>query len=222
MNLFQVCVINPKEKKTKTIISSSKSKQIMEMTKIVLIIQFTFSLTCLLIQFYALCSIRWASFESRIELGLIEEHGHYGLWSMCTYRKLIPAQVDDDGHIIMDSDCDSIDTYFIPGHPRAFISFFVICHTMALFIFCSMVSFRLIESYYDTWNNNNNSNDDLEMNTTKLKRFFIIVNRLMANRIQMQNDEEYYLRTQIRNKLYAISIAGMFGMKIVKKKLKNF
>ncbi|XP_027204245.2 uncharacterized protein LOC113797969 [Dermatophagoides pteronyssinus] len=181
----------------------------MEMSKIVLIIQFTFALTCLLIQFYAICSARWASFESRIELGLIEEHGHYGLWSMCTYRKLIPAQVDDDGRIIIDSDCDSMDTFFTPDHPKVFISFFVICHALALIIFCSMILFRLIELYHDSWNTNS---DDLEMNTTKMKRFFIIASRLMANRIQTRNDEEYYVRTQIRNKLYAISVAVLSTM----------
>lgn len=143
---------------------------------------------------------------------MIEERGHYGLWSMCTVRPSISNVKEyndnDDEKLSFVSDCDSMDTYFTPGHSRGFIAFFVICHLLSLIVYSSLVLFRLIELYYEYWNRNDN---DLEMNPNGAKRFLIIIHRLMMKRVNLCNDQEQYLRTQLRNKLYAISIAGMLN-----------
>lgn len=129
---------------------------------------------------------------------------------MCTVRPSMSNNefTDNDDKLLFISDCDSMDTYFTPSHSRGFIAFFAICHLMSLIVYSSLVLFRLIELYYKYWNKNDN---DLEMNPNGVKRFLIIIHRLMMKRVNLCNDQEQYLRTQLRNKLYAISIAGMIA-----------
>ncbi|UXI16118.1 hypothetical protein NH340_JMT02060 [Sarcoptes scabiei] len=183
----------------------------MELLELILINQIIFAAIDLIIQFYAMFSVRWALFHSRAELGLIEEHGHYGLWSMCVYRKLIPAQIDDDGQPIIDEDCDLMNTFFTPGHPRAFISFFVIIHTIFLMVFGILVLLRILEIHYEKWHRNRSKDSEMNLEIRD-KRWIIIAGRLLFNINEFRNNHENYLRNLIRKKLYVISVAVLSTM----------
>ena len=116
---------------------------------------------------------------------------------------LVPAEVDDEGHVIINADCDPLNTFFRPGHSRALIAFFAFCHSMAMLAYALLVSYRLGELFY----RQNTIETDLEVNESSAKRLLMNITRIFSkNHDQIM--EEDYIKKQIRLKLYVISVAG--------------
>jgi len=136
-------------------------------------------------------------------VGLAEEHGHYGLWSICTSRLLAPAEVSDDGLVIDHiADCEPMNTLFKPAHSRAFIAFFAVIHALALFVYTCLLALRLVEILLQESSKSNEN--DLEMNQSQAKRILVLATRFLATK----GAQEDNVKRQIRFKLYAISVAG--------------
>lgn len=137
-------------------------------------------------------------------IGLIEEHGHYGLWSICT-SKLIPAEVSDDGQVYNTvADCEPMNTFFKPTHSRAFIGLFSVVHALTLLIYTCFLSLRLVEILLHEANKSNET--DLEVNQSQTKRFLIIGTRILS--AKGARSQEEIVKWQIRIKLYIITVAG--------------
>ncbi|KAI2808290.1 hypothetical protein BLOT_006232 [Blomia tropicalis] len=176
----------------------------MNLIKLIITIQILLAFLCLLIQIYALASNKWTLFESRVELGLIEEHGHYGLWSICT-NKLIPVELIDDGRMYGVANCEPMNTFFKPTHYRPLIAVFCLAHLASLFGYTFLLMIRLMEIIIQESNRYNEN--DLETNQSHAKRFMVISARYFTTNQSGQSREEKVKR-QIRIKLYIISLAA--------------
>ena len=138
-------------------------------------------------------------------IGLIEEHGHYGLWSICT-NKLIPVELIDDGRMYGVANCEPMNTFFKPTHYRPLIAVFCLAHLASLFAYTFLLMIRLMEIIIQESNRYNEN--DLETNQSHAKRFMVISARYFTTNQSGQSREEKVKR-QIRIKLYIISLAGM-------------
>lgn len=150
-------------------------------------------------------------------VGLIEEHGHYGLFSVCTSRLLAPAEVDEsDGHLIDHiSDCEPMSTFFKPAYSRACIAFFALIHALALLLYTCQLALRLVEIQLNESKKESaaDSATDLEDGQSQVKRMLVIATRFLSYRgsatgASSVSHQEDIVKRQIRLQLYTISVAG--------------
>lgn len=158
-------------------------------------------------------------------VGLIEEHGHYGLWSICTSRLLAPAEVTEDGNLIDHIvDCEGVSTFFKPAYSRACIAFFALVHAVALLLYTCLLALRLLEILFNESKKANSegtaeSATDLEVNgQSQVKRMLVIATRFLSYRGNSRGGggagsssasaREDAVKRQLRLQLYTISVAG--------------
>lgn len=110
--------------------------------------------------------------------------------------------MDDDGHVILNADCDPLNTFFRPGYSRTLIATFAICHTLALLAYFVLVAYRLGELCYTKY-----IDSDLEISEHRAKKILALFSRIFPIDSDLIQEEEY-IKRQIRYKLYAISGAG--------------
>lgn len=145
--------------------------------------------------------------------GLVEEHGHYGLWSVCS-RKVVAAEVGgSDGQLLKNMiDCQPVDTFYKPSHNRALIAAFAIVHFLVLLGYLALVALRVLELYLykiDRKLMSETPTDDLEDGdqvTRRLRRHLEGLGRSLFE--QTGRPTLKHTKLLIRVKLCVISVAG--------------